>query len=112
MEAHDDTWDFTVMKITFKAALKTKYKAQVEESMGRNASKPSTSRRSCSFEARIMQKILLIPVCSRACSMVVKDKRDSKWRIITVEESILYWRQAGQLITDPTTCQPFDKTST
>ena len=66
MEAHDDTWDFTVMQITFEAALKTKYKAQKEEeSMGRNASKPLTSRRSCSFEARSMQKILLIPVCSR-----------------------------------------------
>ena len=30
MGAHDDTWDFTVMQITLEAALKTKYKEQVE----------------------------------------------------------------------------------
>ena len=31
MGAHDDTWDFTVMQITLEAALKTRYKEQVEE---------------------------------------------------------------------------------
>ena len=30
MGAHDDTWDFTVMQITLEAALKTKFKEQVE----------------------------------------------------------------------------------
>ena len=31
LDTHDDTWYFNVMQITLEAALKTKYKEQVEE---------------------------------------------------------------------------------
>jgi hypothetical protein len=106
MGAHDDTWDFTVMQITLEAALKTKYKEQVEATTVKECLniinfKTFKYLRSKEHAEKTTHPGVL------PCSMVVKDKRDSKGEL-------LLWKSrfcTGGHRTDPTTYQPFDKTS-
>jgi len=106
MGAHDDTWDFTVMQITLEAALKTKYKKQVEAATVKECLniinfKTFKYLRSKEHAEKTTHPSVL------PCSMVVKDKRDSKGEL-------LLWKSrfcTGGHRTDPTTYQPFDKTS-
>ena len=68
MGAHDDTWDFTVMQITLEAALKTRYKEQVEEATVKECLNITsvTSRRLSTFAVRSMRRRLHIPASSPA----------------------------------------------
>ena len=87
--AHDDTWDFTVMQITLEAALKTKYKKQVEAATVKECLniinfKTFKYLRSKEHAEKTTHPSVL------PCSMVVKDKRDST----AMEEPILHRRSS------------------
>jgi hypothetical protein len=93
------------MKITLEAALKTKYKEQVEAATVKECLniinfKTFKYLRSKKHAEKTTHPSVL------PCSMVVKDMRDSKGEL-------LLWKSrfcTGGHRTDPTTYQPFDKT--
>ena len=83
MGAHDDIWDFIVMQITLEAALKTKYKEHVEaatikECLNVINFKTFKYLRSNKEHAKKTTHPSVLP----SCSMVVKDKRDSKGELL------------------------------
>ena len=106
MGAHDDNWDHSAMQITLELALKTQYKAQVEASAVAectnilNFKTFKYLRDKSQAEKTIHPEIL-------PCSMVVKDKRDSKGELLLWKSRLA----TGGHLTNPDTYQPFDKTS-
>ena len=106
MGAHEDYWDRVAMQITLELALKTQYKAQVEASAVaecKNILNFKTFRYlrdKSQAEKTIHPEIL-------PCSMVVKDKRDSKGELLLWKSRLA----TGGHLTNPDTYQPFDKTS-
>ena len=106
MGAHDDAWDFTVMQITLEAALKTKYKPQVEEATVKECLNIINFKTFKYLRSREHAEKTIHPGIL-PCSMVVKDKRDSMGEL-------LLWKSrfcVGGHLSDPATYLPFDKTS-
>jgi len=106
MGAHLDQWDHIAMQITLELALKTQYKKDVEASAiaeCKNILNFRTFRYlrdKSEAEKTIHPEIL-------PCSMVVKDKRDSKGELLLWKSRLA----TGGHLTNPDTYQPFDKTS-
>lgn len=107
MGAHEDTRDFTATQITLEAALKTKYKTQVEDPAVVECKDISSfetfkylMRREDAEKA--VHTALLLP-----CSIVVKDTCDSKGELQPWKNRLA----TGGLMTNPKTYQPFGKTS-
>jgi hypothetical protein len=107
MGAHDDYWDRVAMQITLELPLKTQYKAQVEASAVAectnilNFKTFKYLRDKSQAEKTIHPEIL-------PCSMVVKDKHDSKGELLLWKSRLA----TGGHLTNPDTYHPFvDKTS-
>jgi hypothetical protein len=104
--AHDDYWDRVAMQITLELALKTQYNAQVKASAVAectnilNFKTFKYLRHKSQAEKTIHPEIL-------PCSMVVKDKRDSKGELLLWKSKLA----TGGHLSNPDTDQPFDKTS-
>ena len=106
MGAHDDRWEFTAMQITLEAALKTQYKSQVEESTVKECQNILNFKTFKYLRSKDHAETTIHPGIL-PCSMVVKDKRDSKGEL-------LLWKSrfcTGGHLVDHNAYQPFDKTS-
>ena len=107
MGAHDNYWDRVAMQITLELPLKTQYKAQVEVSAVAECTnilnfKTFKYRRDKSQAEKTIHPEII------PCSMVVKDKHDSKGELLLWKSRLA----TGGHLTNPDTYQPFvDKTS-
>ena len=106
MGAHEDQFDFTAMQITLEAALKTKYKTQVEDSAVVEC-KNILNFKTFKYLMRREDADETVHTALLPCSMVVKDKRDSKGELLLWKSRLA----TGGHMTNPETYQPFDKTS-
>ena len=106
MGAHDDGWDCVAMQITLEAALKTQYKKQVEDSAVAEC-KNLLNFKTFKYLKRREDAEKTIHPAMLPCSMVVKDKRDSKGELLLWKSRLA----TGGHLVDPTSYQPFDKTS-
>ena len=106
MGAHEDDWDFTALQITLDVAVKTKYKAQVEASAVVEC-KNIVDFKTFKYLMRREDAEKSIHLNLLPCSMVVKDKRDSKGELLLWKSRLA----TGGHMTNPDTYQPFDKTS-
>ncbi len=107
MGAHEeDHFDFTAMQITLEAAIKTKYKTQVEESAVKEC-KNILDFKTFKYLMRREDAEETVHTALLPCSMVVKDKRDSKGELLQWKSRLA----TGGHKTNPENYQPFDKTS-
>ena len=105
MGAHDDTWDFAVMQITLEAALKTRYKQQMEEATVKECLniinfKTFKYLRSKEHAEKTTHPSVL------PCSMVVKQTR-LKGRTLAMEKLVLHKRPPYQPNALPALWQDF-----
>jgi hypothetical protein len=106
MGVHEEDWEHVSMQITLDAALKTQYKKQVEESAVAEC-RNILNFKTFKFLKRREDAERTIHTALLPCSMVVKDKRDSKGELLLWKSRLA----TGGDMVNHGAYQPFDKTS-